>query len=230
MQRRAGTEVCRLVLGGNLPSAPCRHSNTPYLGAKVLTCSAPFTPSMRTSHPFVHPRSDGECPTPTGCRLLPSLRASSTIWRHCSGVRGAYTRSGRHSNVRAQFVKKAFAGGSIRASRLRSSRSVSIFSRSVVNVAGTEDCDTGNAVVFGVGPEVDAIVIGRRGRRRSGRVEVTTSLSLACVSTIDVRACVCEFCGVGPRQIDKTIQIVCFVFPLSAPIFGLRMRSRRAQR
>lgn len=72
--------------------------------------------------------------------------------------------------MRAQFVKKALAGGSIRGARLRSSRSVSTFSRSVVRAAGTEDCGTGNVAVFGVGPEVDVMVIGQR----SGAVEAVT--------------------------------------------------------
>lgn len=62
---------------------------------------------MRTSHPVVQAKSDGECPTPTGCTVACSLRASSTICLHCRAEVGANTRDGRHSNVRAQFVKSA---------------------------------------------------------------------------------------------------------------------------
>jgi hypothetical protein len=71
------------------------------------TLIKPDRPSVRTSHPFVHARSLGECPTPTGCIRAPSLLPSSRICLHCSDVVGANTRVGRHLNVRAQLVKVA---------------------------------------------------------------------------------------------------------------------------
>jgi hypothetical protein len=67
----------------------------------------PLTPSILTSHPLVQARSDGECPTPTGCSLAPSLLASSTIDRQCSTVVGANTRCGLQRNVFAQLVNSA---------------------------------------------------------------------------------------------------------------------------
>lgn len=171
VQRCAGAEVGRLVRLRDLMSA-CSSGSSPLrcpAGAPLsprtahkhgLTSSDPFRPCIRTSHPLVHPRSDGECPTPTGCTLLPSLRASSMICRHCSAERGAYTRSGWHSNVRAQFVKKADDRGSMSGARFRCSRSVETFSRSVVSDAGTLDCGTGNAALFGGGAAVGAGAVG----------------------------------------------------------------------
>ena len=71
------------------------------------TLTVPFNPSILIIQPFVHARSEGECPTPTGCTVASSLLASSRIIRHSLAEFGTNTRRGRHSNVFAQFEKIA---------------------------------------------------------------------------------------------------------------------------
>lgn len=74
---------------------------------KTLTLTVPLSPSILTNHPFVHAKSDGEWPAPTGCTLAPSLLANSRICRHWRAVVGTKTRCGLHLNVLAQLEKVA---------------------------------------------------------------------------------------------------------------------------
>lgn len=76
-------------------------------GKKVLTLTVPLSSSVLTNHPFVHAKSDGEWPTPTGCTLAPSLLANSRICRHWRTVVGTKTRCGLHLKVLAQLEKVA---------------------------------------------------------------------------------------------------------------------------
>lgn len=127
-----------------------------------LTSTVPVTPSIRTNHPSVHARSDGEWPTPTGCTVAFSRRASSTICRHCRAVVGANTRVGRHSNVRAQLVKrdKGDLDGTEHASRAMRRSSVSTEARSAVkSSAGARRSSAAKSAAVGTAPSAKGLAI-----------------------------------------------------------------------